>query len=56
MRIRIVTAARRRPKVGDMKTIRGVLHVRQWKRATCGPHRGALIVASGRPVFEWVPA
>ena len=57
MKARIITVPkRRRPKVGDMKMIRGVLHMRRWSRATYGAERGALIVSNGRPVYEWVPA
>lgn len=47
---------RRRPREGDTRTIRGVLHIRRWRRATFGPGAGSLVVANGRPVFEWVPA
>ena len=57
MKVRLITSPRRRkPKVGDTKLIKGVLHIRQWARATSGYERGALIVRNGRPVYEWVPA
>lgn len=39
----------RRPKAGDEKMIRGVLHVRQQEM-----HRGMSVVSNGRPVWEWV--
>ena len=47
--------ARPKPKAGDTKTIRGVLHVRKQSRVEVGPHRGALVMSYGRPVYEWVP-
>lgn len=47
--------ARKKPTAGDTKTIGGVLHVRKQSRVGFGPHRGALIVSNGRPVYEWVP-
>lgn len=39
----------RRPKAGDEKMIRGVLHVRQQEM-----HQGMSVVSNGRPVWEWV--
>ena len=39
----------RRPKAGDEKMIRGVLHVRQQVK-----HGKASVVSNGRPVWEWV--
>lgn len=56
-RIHIVTRqARKKPKAGDTRTINGVLHVRRQRRVPDGPHRGALCISNGRPVWEWVPA
>lgn len=48
--------ARKKPKAGDTKMIRGVLHVRRQARVEFGPHKGALIVSNSRPVWEWVVA
>lgn len=50
------TPTRAKPKAGDTKVIRGVLHIRRQERCTDGPYRGALLVNNGRPVYEWVPA
>lgn len=48
--------ARKQPRAGDTKMIRGVLHVRRQARCQFGPHKGALLANNGRPVWEWVPA
>lgn len=48
-------AARAKPLTGDRKLVHSVDHVRVQSRVTFGPHRGALIVSGGRPVYEWVP-
>jgi hypothetical protein len=45
---------RRKPKSGDTKLIRGVLHVRKQARCESGQYKGAMIVNNGRPVYEWV--
>lgn len=39
----------RKPKAGDEKMIRGVLHVRQQVK-----HGSAYVFSDGRPVWEWV--
>lgn len=39
----------RRPKAGDEKMIRGVLHVRQQEM-----YSGMHVVSNGKPVWEWV--
>lgn len=55
--MRLSTApTRKKPKAGDTKMIRGVLHVRKQARMVDGPYRGAYLVNNGRPVWEWVAA
>lgn len=44
--------ARKKPKAGDEKIIKGVLHVRQQQYSNL---YGAYVVSNGRPVYEWVP-
>ncbi|MCY1296787.1 hypothetical protein D9M70_461970 [compost metagenome] len=49
------TPARKKPKAGDEKTVKGVTMIRQQARIPVGlPHAGAYIVSGGRPVWEWV--
>lgn len=56
MRIHISTGpARKKPKVGDEKVIKGALHVRERDRVRSGPYAGALLSNNGRPVYIWVP-
>ncbi len=53
--IRFSTAsARKKPKAGDEKVVRGVTMIRQQQRMRLGPHAGAYLVSNGRPVWEWV--
>lgn len=54
--IRFSTApARKKPKAGDEKIVKGVTMIRQQQRVRPGlPHAGAYLVSSGRPVWEWV--
>lgn len=48
-------SARRKPKAGDEKVVKGVTYVRQHSRVPQGmPHAGALIYSGSRPCFEWV--
>ena len=56
MRIHVTTApARKKPRAGDEKVVRGVVMIRQQRRVPPGlPHAGAYLVSSGRPVWEWV--
>lgn len=55
--MRLSTApTRKKPKAGDTRMIRGVLHTRRQARMEFGPHKGAHLVNNGRPVWEWVPA
>lgn len=44
--------ARRKPKAGDRKVIKGIEHVRVFRRASCG----ALVVSGSRQLYDWVPA
>ena len=57
-RIRLITSKPRpRPKVGDVKIVKGVRYVRVLRPAL-GPH-GRVIghqVSNGRPLFYWVRA
>lgn len=57
-RIRIITSKPRpRPRVGDVKIVKGVRYVRILRRAL-GPY-GRVIgyqVRNGRPLFDWVRA
>ncbi len=51
MRIHITTTPRRaKPAAGDERLMKGAIHIRQQRRASCG----AFIVNNGRPVWEWV--
>lgn len=43
---------RKKPKAGDEKVIKGVLHVRQQVKTSSGGY----LVAHGKPVWEWVVA
>lgn len=53
MKIHISYApARKKPKAGDEKMIKGVLHVR---KQAYSKEYGAHVVSNGRPVYEWVP-
>lgn len=48
-------SARRKPKAGDEKVVKGVTYVRQHSRVPEGmPHAGAYIYNGSRPCFEWV--
>lgn len=57
-RIRLITSKPRpRPKVGDVKIVKGVRYVRVLRPAL-GPY-GRVIgyqVSNGRPLFDWVRA
>lgn len=47
--------ARKKPKAGDEKVVKGVTYIRQQRRVPKGlPYAGAYLVSSGRPVCEWV--
>lgn len=47
--------ARKKPKAGDEKVVKGVTYVRQHQRVPEGlPHAGARIYSGSRPCFEWV--
>lgn len=52
MRIRFITAPTRpKPRAGDRKMIKGVEHVRTFRRAPCG----ALVVSGSRYLYDWTP-
>lgn len=52
MRIYIVNPpARKKPKAGDEKTVRGINYVRRQVRT----REGYYVVSGSRPVYEWVP-
>lgn len=47
--------ARKKPKAGDEKVVKGVTYVRQHRRVPEGmPYAGAYIYSGSRPCFEWV--
>lgn len=56
IRITITSApARKKPRVGDKKLIKGVMHVRRPKMAYFGDQCVGFDCTGGRQRYEWVP-